>query len=258
MILLRNGIFLSFFSLILGLIIGSFINVLVYRVPKGESIVYPTSHCPECKHPLKWYDLIPLLSYIMLRGKCRYCGHKIPVRYPVIELVAGLAFMGVALKYGWSFNLLKYVIFSGLLITVSFIDILDGVVPDIVVIPGAAIGLIFAIIQGKTIFLDSLYGLLVMGGFFVLIILLTRGKGMGQGDATLGIMIGAFLGLKFSIAALFISVIIGGIGGVIAILFMRKKRSDTMPFGPFLAIAAYIMLLYGFEFLSFYLSFFNF
>ena len=99
MILLRNGIFLSFFSLILGLIIGSFINVLVYRVPKGESIVYPTSHCPECKHPLKWYDLIPLLSYIMLRGKCRYCGHKIPVRYPVIELVAGLAFMGVALKY---------------------------------------------------------------------------------------------------------------------------------------------------------------
>ena len=121
MILLSNRIFLSFFSLILGLIIGSFINVLVYRVPRDESIVYPASHCPECKHPLKWYDLIPLLSYIMLRGKCRYCGHKIPVRYPIVELVTGLAFMGIALKYGWSFNLLKYVIFSSYCHILSFI-----------------------------------------------------------------------------------------------------------------------------------------
>jgi len=245
------------FNFVLGTIVGSFLNVVIYRLPKGESVVYPASHCPVCNHPLKWYDMIPILSYIVLRGRCRYCGSKISVRYPIIEAITGLAFVGIGLRYGWSLKFFEYITFSSLLIATGFTDIFDGVVPDIIVIPGAAIGLIFSLVQGKTMFLNSLYGLILMGGFFALIILITRG-GMGQGDVTLGLMIGAFLGLEFSIITLVLSFIIGGIGGAVAVIFMRKKGKDTMPFGPFLAISAYIAIMYGYVILHFYMKFFTF
>lgn len=256
--LLLSKILFWIFNFILGAIVGSFLNVVIYRLPRGESIVYPASHCPVCNHPLKWYDMIPIFSYVALHGRCRYCGSKISPRYPIIEALTGLAFMGIGWKYGWSLKFFEYVTFSSLLIAVSFTDIFDGVIPDIIVIPGAIAGLIFSLVQGKTVFLSSLCGLLLVGGFFVLIILVTRGKGMGQGDATLGFMIGAFLGLKFSIVALFLSFLLGAIGGITAVTFMRKKGKDTIPFGPFLASSAYIVVLYGYIMINLYFKFFSF
>ena len=246
------------FNFILGMIIGSFLNVVIYRLPREESLIYPASHCPVCNHPLKWYDMIPIFSYVVLHGKCRYCGSKISLRYPIIEAITGLAFMGIGWKYGWSLKFFEYITFSSLLIAVSFTDIFDGVIPDIIVIPGAVIGLIFSLIQGKVVFFSSLYGLLLMGGFFVLIILVTAGKGMGQGDVTLGCMIGAFLGLKFSVVTLVLSFLFGAIGGITAVIFMRKKGKDTIPFGPFLASSGYIVLLYGYTIINLYLKFFSF
>lgn len=255
--LLLSKILFWVFNFVLGTIVGSFLNVVIYRLPREESIIYPASHCPICNHPLKWYDMIPIFSYIMLHGKCRYCGSKISPRYPIIEAITGIAFMGIGWKYGWSLEFFEYLTFSSLLIAVTFTDIFDGVIPDIIVIPGAITGLIFSLVRGKTIFLSSLYGLLLMGGFFTLIILITRGRGMGQGDATLGCMIGAFLGLKFSIVALVLSFLFGAIGGVTAMIFMRKKSKEAIPFAPFLAISGYTVLLYGYAILNLYVNFFR-
>ncbi len=255
--LLMSNILFSVFNFILGAVIGSFLNVLIYRIPKNESILKPPSRCPVCGHRLKWYDMVPIFSYIFLKGKCRYCGAKISARYPLIEALTGFAFVGVGLRYGWSLQFFEYITFSALLITVAFTDIFDGVVPDIVVIPGAITGLVFSLLRGKAIFLSSIYGMLFLFGFFVLVILITRG-GMGEGDATFGAMIGAFLGFKFSVAMLVIAFIIGAIVGILLITVFKKKGEDAIPFGPYLALSAYIMVLFGYKILLFYFKLFAF
>ncbi len=252
-----SNILFSVFNFLLGAVIGSFLNVLIYRIPKSESILRPPSHCPVCGHRLKWYDMIPVFSYIFLKGKCRYCGAKISPRYPLIEALTGFAFVGVGLRYGWSLLFFEYIIFSALLITVSFTDIFNGVVPDVVVIPGAVIGLIFSLLRGKDVFISSILGMLFLFGFFLLVIFLTKG-GMGEGDATFGGMIGAFLGFKFSLAVLVIAFVLGAIAGILFIIFSRKKGEDAIPFGPYLALAAYIMVLWGYKILYFYFKIFAF
>ncbi len=255
--LLVSNILFSVFNFLLGTIIGSFLNVLIYRIPRNESILNPPSHCPVCRHRLKWYDMIPVFSYIFLRGKCRYCGAKISFRYPLIEALTGFAFVGIGLRYGWSLQFFEYITFSALLITVAFTDIFDGVVPDLVVVPGAVAGLIFSLFRGKTVFLSSLFGMLFLLGFFLLVIFLTRG-GMGEGDATLGAMIGTFLGFKFSVVMLVIAFIIGAIAGISLIVFSHKKGEDQMPFGPYLALAAYITVIYGYKIMLLYFKLFAF
>ncbi len=250
---------LSYFIVfVLGLITGSFLNVVIYRIPKNQSIIInPPSHCPVCKTKLKWYDLIPVLSYILLKGKCRYCKSKISIQYPLVELATGLIFILFFQKFDWSFLFIKWVIFSGLLIVTGAIDLIEGVVPDIIVIPGLITGIIFSVFYGKSIFLESIYGLLFMAAFFLTIILLTKG-GMGWGDLTFGAMIGSFLGFKFSLITLILSFIIGSIAGLTLIIVRKRKRKDTIPFGPFLSIAAFITSIYGFEILKMYFKFLKF
>ncbi len=252
-----SNILFSVFNFIIGAVIGSFLNVVIYRVPRNESILNPPSHCPVCGHKLKWYDMIPVFSYIFLRGKCRYCGAKISPRYPLIEALTGFAFVGVGLRFGWSLQFFEYVTFSALLIAVSFTDLFDGVVPDIIVVPGAIAGLIFSLLRGKAVFISSLLGMLFLFGFFVLVILLTHG-GMGEGDATFGAMIGSFLGFKFSVAMLVIAFVIGAIVGVILITLFKKKSDEAIPFGPYLALSAYVMVLFGYKIMLLYFKIFGF
>ena len=236
---------------IFGLIIGSFLNVVIYRVPRNQSIINPPSHCPHCNTKLKWYDMIPLLSYIILKGKCRYCGTKISFQYPLVEFLAGITFVIVFQKFGWSFQFVKWIIFAVLLFVTGAIDLIEGVIPDVIVVPGLITGVIFSIFNGKSSFLQSIYGLLFMAVFFLIIILLTRG-GMGWGDLTLGIMIGSFLGFKLSLITLVFSFIIGAISGLILIVLRKKGRKDAIPFGPFLSIAAFVASIYGYRILEIY------
>ena len=252
-----SNLLFSLFNFFLGAIVGSFLNVVIYRLPNDQSIIFPASHCPKCGHKLAWYDMIPIFSYIFLKGKCRYCKAKISIRYPIIEALTGFAFVGIGLRFGWSLQFFEYIIFASLLIAVSFTDLFYGIVPDIIVIPGAIVGLVFSLLKGKTVFFSSLFGLLLLFVFFVLIILLTKG-GMGEGDATFGAMIGSFIGLKFSIATLVISFILGSIIGALLLIFLHKKGKDSMPFGPYLAISAYIMVLYGYQIIFIYEKLFGF
>ena len=256
MLWLSNFLF-SLFNFFLGTIVGSFLNVVIYRLPNNQSIIFPASHCPKCGHKLAWYDMIPIFSYILLKGKCRYCKAKISIRYPIIEALTGFAFVGIGLRFGWSLQFFEYIIFASFLIAVSFTDLFYGIVPDIIVIPGAIVGFIFSLLRGKTVFFSSLFGSLLLFVFFIIVILLTKG-GMGEGDATFGAMIGSFIGFKFSIATLVISFIFGSIIGILLLTFFHKKGKDSMPFGPYLAISAYIMVLYGYQIIFIYEKLFGF
>ena len=242
---------------IFGLIIGSFLNVVIYRVPRNQSIINPPSHCPKCNTKLKWYDMIPLLSYIILKGKCRYCGTKISFQYPLVEFLAGITFVIVFQKFGWSLQFLKWIVFTSLLISTGLIDLSEGIVPDIIVLPGLILGVLFSIFSGKTGMLESIYGLTTMGAFFLIVILLSRG-GMGWGDLTFGAMIGSFLGFQLSLLTLLLAFVSGALTGLAAIIIKKKGRKDTIPFGPFLSIAAFVASIYGFEILKIYLKFLHF
>lgn len=247
----KMKIILTSTAFIIGSIIGSFINVVIYRLPKSKSIVNPPSACPSCGNRLKWFDMIPILSYIFLKGRCRYCRAKISIIYPIVEILTALTFMFVYVKFGFSLYALKFIIFLTLIIAVSFIDLREGVVPDAIVIPGCGVAILFSLFEGKQIFLQSLLGLTFLGIIFLIIIILSRG-GMGEGDITLGAMIGAFVGFKFSIVVFVLSFILGAIFGVIAILFLKKKGKDAIPFGPYLGIASFIVVFFGSKFIDLY------
>lgn len=245
------GFLFPILNFIFGTVVGSFLNVVIYRLPRNESIINPPSHCPSCGKRLAWYDLVPILSFIILRGKCRYCGAKISLKYPLIEAITGLTFVLIGLKTGFSINFPFYLLFASTLISIAFIDLFEGVVPDAVVILGIIVGLLFNLVEGKAAFLSSLVGIALALVFFGLIILISKG-GMGEGDLTLSIMIGAFLGWQFSLITFVLAFIIGAIGGVIALIFLKKNRKDSIPFGPYLSLSAFIVLLYGYQILDLY------
>lgn len=243
------------FIFILGLLIGSFLNVCIYRIPREESISYPPSHCTNCSSRIKWYDLIPVVSFIFLKGKCRNCSEKISIKYPVIELVTGILFVCTYFKYGFTVELVKYCLLLSLLIVIGIIDYSTTDVYLKTTLTGAIIGLIFIIINviSGNGFIDDVYGALIGGGLISLIILTTHG--MGWGDAEICFMCGLFLGWKLTLLMFFLSFIIGGISGVILIVSKRKTRKDYIPFGPFISIAAVIAILLGNEIISLYISF---
>ena len=238
---------------ILGLILGSFFNVCIYRIPKEQSISYPPSHCTNCQNKIKWYDLIPVLSYVILGGKCRHCKEKISIRYPVIELLTAFLFLAIYIKYGLSLLTLKYIILASFLIIIGMIDFDTTDVYDITTIPAIVLGIIFvlyAVIQ-KMDWQFLVLGGLVGGGFIALIILLT--KGMGWGDAEICLFCGLFLGLKLTVLMLFLSMLLGGVIGIILIILKIKGRKDYIPFGPFIAMATMITILYGQNIIDFYI-----
>jgi leader peptidase (prepilin peptidase)/N-methyltransferase len=248
-----------FLVFVLGLIIGSFINVCIYRIPRNESVIYPASHCPKCRTKIKPIDNIPLLSYILLKGRCRNCGSKISIQYPVVEFLTGLIYLIIYLIYGLSIQSLVYIILSSALIIIAFIDLQKQMIPDVISLPGIVIGLILSFIVPYISFINSALGALVGGGIILIIAwvgsIIFKKEAMGGGDVKLAAMIGAFLGWRYTIISLFLGFFLGALIGIILIIMKIKKREDAIPFGPFIALGSIITLLWGEKILLWYLGF---
>ena len=248
---------MSILIFLLGTIIGSFLNVCIYRIPKGQSIVYPPSHCPNCSTPLKWYNLIPILSFIFQKEKCRYCGEKISPQYPIVELLNALVYILLYNKFGFSLDFLFYGIVFSILIIIAFIDLKDMIIPDILVI----LILITTIIYKLLTFilyskypdlLNSIGGLVLSSLLFILIIVLSKG-GMGGGDVTLIGSLGFILGIKNIFLTIFLSFILGAIISVILLITKIKGKKDPIPFGPFIILGFYITVFWGEKLINWYM-----
>lgn len=247
-----------FLVLIIGLCIGSFLNVCIYRIPKEESIVFPASHCTSCGHELKFYELIPIVSYIFLRGRCIKCKSKISIKYPLIEILNGLLYLLLFIKYGLSFNFIFYCLLVSLLIVISIIDLESKYVYSSTTILGVLLAIIYIIIGaylGEVKILNNLLGGLIGYGIIFLIIILTGG--MGEGDADIAGICGLFIGIKGVLVALFLAIILGGIFASIVLILKIKDRKSEIAFGPYIAIGTLIWLLIGEKILTLYISFFT-
>lgn len=243
---------------ILGAIIGSFLNVCIYRIPEGLSVVSPASRCPQCKAAIRWYQNIPIISYLYLRGRCAGCGVRISLRYPVVEALTGLLFVLVWRQFGGVFVIPVYWLFAASLVVVSFIDLDHRIIPDAISLPGTVVGFLLSFLVPWVSWQDSLLGILLGGGSLLLVAkvyhLLTRVEGMGMGDVKLLAMIGAFLGWKAVLPVVFIGSLSGAMVGVPLMLLKRTGGRLAIPFGPFLATGAVIYLLYGERLIGWYMA----
>lgn len=240
-------------TLLVGLAVGSFVNVVVARLPERRSLLRPGSTCPGCGTAIAWHDNIPVLSYVLLRGRCRTCGMGITWRYPVIEL-ATAALWGVAyVAWGFTPEFGVAVLFLTSLVAITAIDVERGIIPDLITLPGILAGLGANLITDRGGWLDSILGIVVGGGLFFVIIV-ASGGGMGGGDMKLGAMFGAFLGWKVTLLAVFIAVVLGGALALTLMASGRVRRKDPIPFGPFLAAGGAISLFWGEKVMRWYLS----
>ena len=247
---------LVLFSIIFGALVGSFLNVCIIRLPKEESIVTPGSHCPQCDKPIKFYDNIPLFSYLVLGGKCRYCKKSISIQYPLIEGITALSSFLLFIRFGATLTYLFYFLFISALIVITVIDLYHQIIPDVISIPGIGIGLLGSLVIHYITFPNSLIGVLVGGGSLFLVATLYqwlfKREGMGGGDVKLLAMIGAFLGWKSVILTILLSSFIGSIVGIVIMLLKGKDFKYAIPFGPFLSLGAVISLFYGEALISWY------
>ncbi len=238
--------------LIYGLFIGSFLNVCIFRIPSGISIVKPPSSCGSCGHRLNYMDMLPVINYITNKGKCRYCGSHYSIQYPLIELLNGLMYALVYLKFGLTLNSILYCLIISLLITVSIVDLKHKIIPDSLNIAGGIVGIIYIIIN-KTFF-NSIAGALTGLVLFLAIALLTNA--MGGGDIKLMAALGLIFGIKGVLFISLFSFVIGAVISVILILLKIKGRKDEIPFGPFISLSALIYIFFGAEIINWYLAFF--
>ncbi len=236
---------------IIGACIGSFLNVCIYRLPLGQSVVYNPSHCPGCGRRLGVLDLIPLLSYVLLKGRCRYCGEKISARYPLVELVTALLFVAAYQYWGWQWQTVSMWVFFAVLITASVIDYQHKIIPDEIIIVGCVLGIPLVFLFGKLI--DGLISFLVAGLFFLFIAVGSKG-GMGGGDIKLSALMGLFLGSPGIFVALFSSFLFGGLSGIILMALRRKGMKDALPFGPFMAIGGVMAAFYTDPIIKWYIN----
>lgn len=248
----------SFLIGVLGLLLGSFFNVCIYRIPKKESIVAPPSRCGACGQTLKAPDLIPVFSYLFLRGRCRYCGVRISPRYPLVEILTAAVFLWVYWTQGMTWDFLISAFLAGILIVMTFIDLDHQIIPDGLVLTGFIGGAVF-LLAGLTVpWQDALLGLLAGGGSFFLVALISewilKREGMGGGDIKLMAMIGLILGWRMTLIAILLSVYAGGLIGGALLLFKIKKRGEAIPFGPFIALGTLLAALYGTQLLFWYLG----
>ncbi len=250
-------IFIAVIFFLGGLCFGSFLNVIVYRLPNNLSIVRPPSRCPSCNRRLSFLDLLPLLGYLLIRGRCRSCGVKISPGYPLVELATGLLFLILFLHYRISVDLFFYLTLLFLLLAVAFIDLKHRIVPNRLVAAGLITGIIFYLPKLASYWLnlpqwflvrqeplDALFGFLLGGGIMLAIFLVSRG-GMGAGDIKLMAMIGLFVGLRGTAVVLFVGFILGALVGIAFIITGRLTRKDALPFAPFLSLGALVEVLWG-------------
>jgi leader peptidase (prepilin peptidase)/N-methyltransferase len=248
------------FGFIFGTIVGSFLNVCIHRLPHESSIILPSSHCPHCETPIRFYDNIPLISFALLRGKCRACHAPISWRYPLVELLMGIFSVILLWKFGISALYLIYFSFFASLTLVSFIDLPHRIIPDEISLPGILVGLAISLLHPQLSFKDSLIGVLVGGGSLSLVAsvyyVVTKREGMGIGDVKLLAMIGAFIGWKGVLFTILSSSLIGSIVGVTLMLITAKADSKyAVPFGPFLSLGAIIYVLVGEALINWYVGF---
>jgi leader peptidase (prepilin peptidase)/N-methyltransferase len=247
------------YAFILGAVVGSFLNVCIYRLPAGESIAYPASRCPVCRTPIRWYQNIPILSYLLLRGRCASCRSGISVRYPLVEALTGLLFVLVLQRFGLQWATAVFWLFAAALVVITFIDLDHQIIPDAISLPGIAFGFFCSLVLPSLSWTDSLLGILAGGGSLYLVAagyeLLTKKEGMGGGDIKLLAMLGAFLGWQAVLPIIFLSSLMGTCVGVPLMLVRKADGGLPIPFGPFLAAAAMIYLLWGPPLIRWYLSF---
>jgi leader peptidase (prepilin peptidase)/N-methyltransferase len=233
------------FAGISGAVIGSFLNVVVYRLPLGQSIVKPRSRCPKCEEPVAPRDNVPVLSWLLLRGRCRHCGEAIPARYPAVELLTAVAFVAVVLVRGFHPELLALIPFTAMLIAVAFIDLQHKIVPNKIMLPAAVWGLVTAV------------ELLIAGAgafIFFLLAALIHPKGMGMGDVKLAGVMGLYMG-KLVIPALVIAFLVGTVVGLaLVVKYGSRSRKLGVPFAPFLALGGLTALLVGQQLIDLYVD----
>lgn len=240
---------------ILGLIVGSFLNVCIWRLPRTESVVWPGSYCPDCGQALRASDLIPLLSFILSRGRCRYCGQSISWRYPVIEAIAAMILAYLYINTGWGWQLARdAILFYGLLVA-SAIDIEWHIIPNRLTAFMAAAGAVLILLSSPHLLLSSLGGAVSAALILLLPAILYPG-GMGGGDIKLAAVIGLYLGWPTSLLAVFLGVLCGAAGGLIWMLLSKKDLKAALPFGPFLSVGAVAALLWGEQLVQWYTGFF--
>jgi leader peptidase (prepilin peptidase)/N-methyltransferase len=232
-----------------GLVFGSFLNVVVYRLPRGMSLVRPRSHCPACQATVLWFDNVPILSYLLLGGRCRSCGARISPRYPLVELASGTLAAGVVARFGLTLTGLEAMLLVMLLLPLAFIDLEHHLLPDVLTLPGIALGLAGSAAGGFVPLLDSVIGVVVGAVVPYAVIVVYRRlrgvEGMGLGDVKLLAMIGAFLGWRGVLLTLGLAATAGALLGLTLIALGRGRRDTELPFGTFLAGAATIVVFAG-------------
>ncbi|MGZ3580580.1 MAG: prepilin peptidase [Syntrophales bacterium] len=238
-----------------GAAVGSFLNVLIFRIPEGQSIVFPSSHCPKCGHAIRVYDDIPIISYLVLGGKCRDCHDKISIQYPIVEAITAVMSLLLFLKFGLSLKFLASFIFTSALIVITFIDLRHQIIPDVISLPGIPIFFFLAVFFMDLTVWESLLGILIGGGCLFAIAFLyeiiAKREGMGGGDIKLLAMLGAFLGWKSLFFVLCASSLLGAVVGVAAMVMKGQDMKYAVPFGPFLSIAAVAYLFVGADVMNF-------
>jgi leader peptidase (prepilin peptidase)/N-methyltransferase len=254
------GDFYAVVFFVFGACFGSFANVLIYRIPLGQSIVAPRSRCMKCMKPIAGYDNIPMLSWFLLRGRCRNCKAAYSFRYPLVELLMALVFMGLYLKFGLTWILLEYLVFAFGLIAASFIDIDHMILPDVFTLTGTVLGLLGALLNPERFFWPALGGALLGGGSLYLIAAIyaafRKQEGMGGGDIKLLAWIGAVLGWTSIPFVVIISSLIGSLVGLVILARTKGGLSHAIPFGPYLAFGAILYIFCGQELSEIYIRFF--
>jgi len=269
------NLFFGLFSFVLGSIVGSFLNCVIYRLETGESFLKGRSYCPHCKHILDWRDLIPIFSFFILGGKCRYCSQKISWQYPLVEIATGLLFLSIfnfqfsrpegarlaQLYWAAIFNL----IIACFLIIIFVYDLKHYIIPDKVIYPAIALTFLYQLISnflphqifgGGSIFKYLILSALGSAAFFLTIVLISRGKWMGVGDIKLALLMGLFLSFPNILVALFLAFFIGALTGLILIAFSKKTLKSEIPFGPFLVTGTFLAMFFGQKLIDTYLNLF--
>jgi len=250
-----------------GAIVGSFLNVCILRIPNGASIVSPPSHCPKCKAAIAFYDNIPLISYLILRARCRACSERISPRYFVVELLTAVLAVALFDRFGFGYSFLVSFAFVGALIVISFIDLDVRIVPDVISLPGIIVGLALSVagyflVSGESPIVpspvSSVLGILAGGGFLLATAWIyekvTGVEGMGGGDIKLLAMIGAFLGWPSIPITLFFASLVGSVVGIACMVATGAGRRLALPFAPFLCSGALLFIFFGEDLIQFYVS----
>jgi len=245
-----------------GACVGSFLNVCIHRLPNRQSLLSPPSRCTHCGRNIRFYDNIPILSYIMLGARCRYCRAPVSPVYPAVELLSALLALGLYVKFGITFEFFVYAAFTAALIVVSFIDFRLRIIPSVITIPGTAIAFAVSVYVGRAELFSAFlwtFTALVVGGGVLLAIgvayqLLTGKEAMGMGDVKLMAMIGALLGIKGVIFVMFVSSVAGAVLGGISIMALGKRGGTKIPFGPYISLAALIYVFFGERIIEWYIT----